>query len=125
VIAGKQQVKRHVLIAEDEKVLAEMLSDLFEDAGYEVITFQTADEACANLHQHVDKLDLLFTDVKMPGSKTGIDLVFAARTNRPDLPIIVSSGYFDGPIQQISHVTLLPKPWSLEKLLDVCGLDPI
>ena len=117
------QMKRKVLIAEDEAALAEMLSEVFEDAGFDVIAFESADEACAQLHQHVGGLDLLFTDVKMPGEKTGLDLVFAARKCRPELPIVVSSGYFEGPVQQIDQVTLLPKPWSLEKLMAVCDLD--
>lgn len=117
-------MKGKVLIAEDESALVEMLSEVFEDAGFEVVAFDTADIACAQLDEHIADLSLLFTDVKMPGEKTGLDLVFAARKVRPDLPIVVSSGYFEETEQQISQVTLLPKPWSLGKLIEVCGLDP-
>lgn len=117
-------MKGKVLIAEDEPAVVAMLSEVFEEAGFEIVAFDTADAACAQLHEHIEDLILLFTDVKMPGEKTGLDLVFAARKVRSDLPIVVSSGYFEGTEQQISQVTWLPKPWTLGKLMKVCGLDP-
>lgn len=116
---------RRVLIAEDEELLRDMLIDHFEDHGFEVVAFASADEACAFIHEHGCLFNLLFTDVKMPGAKTGLDLAFNARQLKPDLPIVISSGYFDGPMQKLSEVVLLPKPWDLQKLEDACGLASI
>ncbi|WP_454253201.1 response regulator [Pseudomonas sp. Marseille-Q7302] len=115
-------MNRLVLIAEDERLLAEMLRDIFEEHECEVLVFSTADDACRYLEQKHPPLDLLFTDVRMPGSKTGLDLALSARRLQPTLPIVVSSGYFDGPTQHLSEMTLLPKPWNLERLLTVCSL---
>ncbi len=99
-----------------------MLRDIFEDYDFEVFAFATADEACAYLERNRPALDLLFTDVKMPGLKTGLDLAYQARQLHPGLPVVISSGYFDGPVQKLSEMTLLPKPWDLDRLVAVCAL---
>lgn len=115
-------MKCHVLIAEDEEVLADLLREIFEDHGCKVVSFATADAAYDYLQSTGQRLDLLFTDVKMPGKMTGLDLAYHARRLQPDLRIVISSGYFDGPTQQLSRVTLLPKPWEIEQLLQACDL---
>lgn len=115
-------MKRRVLIVEDETMLAEVLRDIFVEHSCEVVAFATADAAYQYLKQDGASLDLLFTDVKMPGCMTGLDLAYQARQLQPDLQIVISSGYFDGPALQLSHMTLLPKPWNLEKLLQVCEI---
>lgn len=115
-------MKCQVLIAEDQQQLADMLREIFEDHGCEVISFATADAAYDYLQSTGHRLDLLFTDVKMPGEMTGLDLAYRARHLQPDLRIVISSGYFDEPTQQLSQVTLLPKPWQVDRLLQACDL---
>ena len=103
-------MKGQVLIAEDEELLLDMLREIFEEHGSEVVCFATADAAYDYLQRTGHRLNLLFTDVKMPGAMTGLDLAYQARRLQPDLRIVISSGYFDGPIQQLSRATLLAKP---------------
>lgn len=115
-------MKCQVLIAEDEKLLADMLREIFEEHGCEVVSFATADAAYDYLQRTSHRLDLLFTDVKMPGEMTGLDLAYRAGRLQPDLRIVISSGYFDEPTQRLSQVTLLPKPWQVDRLLQACEL---
>lgn len=115
-------MNRRVLVAEDEPALRAMLIDIFEGYGFDVTAFANADEACTFISNQACPLDLLFTDVRMPGNKTGLDLAFSARQLMPDLPIVISSGYFDGPMQTLSNVKLLPKPWNMDAFVDACQL---
>jgi CheY-like chemotaxis protein len=59
-----------ILIVEDEALLREVETYMFEDAGYRVFTAETADDAAHFLREH-DKINVLFTDVNMPGSMSG------------------------------------------------------
>ena len=62
-----------ILIVEDEALLREVETYMFEDAGYRVFKAETADDAAHFLREH-DKINVLFTDVNMPGSMSGTDL---------------------------------------------------
>ncbi|TCQ96345.1 response regulator [Neorhizobium sp. JUb45] len=79
-----------VLVVEDEPLIRLTVIDALEDAGFHVIEAETADDALAvieNRHVH-----LLFTDVQMPGTLSGVDLAHAVAERFPDAGIIVSSG---------------------------------
>lgn len=112
--------RQRVLVAEDEPVLLDLLQELFEDWGYQVLAFGSADAACAFLRDERPQLDLLFTDVRMPGLLSGIDLALQARRQQAALPIIVTSGYCDDNPVCPSQAIFLPKPWDLETLLRSC-----
>lgn len=60
-----------VVIAEDEALLVDVLTEVFEDEGFEVIAFTTADAAWSHLQAQPNPPGLLFTDVKMPGRMDG------------------------------------------------------
>src|SRR4051812_44716951 len=80
-----------VLIVEDEVLLRQMISDNLRAEGLTVIEAANADEALTVLRNDIP-LDLLFTDVQMPGSMDGLGLVEHARSIRPELKILVTSG---------------------------------
>ncbi|WP_454253512.1 response regulator [Pseudomonas sp. Marseille-Q7302] len=112
--------KPKVLIAEDEPLLTDMLCTVFEEQGFETVTFGTADEAVSFLKLTRTHLDLLFTDVRMPGALSGLDLAAVAQALQPGLPVVVSSGYYEPMTSKLDQTTLLPKPWKLEALESVC-----
>ena len=87
--AGKRPV---VLVIEDEILVRMDAIDAIEAAGFEVIDASDADVAIAILEQRND-VQLIFTDVQMPGSMDGIKLAHFVRNRWPPIKIIATSGY--------------------------------
>jgi CheY-like chemotaxis protein len=80
-----------VLVVEDEMLLRMRAVDMVEDAGYLPVEAVDADEALAILRSRTD-IALLFTDVQMPGSMSGLQLARAVHENWPGIKIILASG---------------------------------
>lgn len=83
---------RHILIAEDEALIAEMFRMVLEEGGYRVTV--TADGVAAAEVDAVDPADLLLTDVRMP-CKDGVTLAGELRGRRPGLPVLLMTGHTD------------------------------
>jgi two-component sensor histidine kinase/DNA-binding response OmpR family regulator len=81
----------NVLVVEDEMVLRMRAVDIVEDAGFSPVEAVNADEAIAILESRSD-IDLLFTDIQMPGSMDGLKLAHAVHNRWPDIKIILVSG---------------------------------
>jgi two-component sensor histidine kinase len=80
-----------VLVVEDEMMLRMRAVDIVEDAGFTSIEAVNADEALAILESRSD-IDLLFTDIQMPGSMDGLKLAHAVHERWPSIKIILVSG---------------------------------
>lgn len=107
-----------VLVVEDEPFARMYATQLFEDQGYAVIETETAEEALAALKARPE-VGLLFTDVRLPGELSGLALAGQARALRPNLPILLTSGYaqpLDLDIPRRSK--FLPKPYTAQMLLE-------
>src|ERR1700743_1110520 len=81
----------NVLVVEDEMVLRMRAVDIVEDAGFMPVEAVNADEAIAILESRSD-IDLLFTDIQMPGSMDGLKLAHAVHERWPSIKIILVSG---------------------------------
>ena len=81
-----------ILVVEDDPVLRELARRVLTGAGYTVGVAKDPEEAIAHLANKAEPLDLLVTDVMMPGMN-GRDLASRLRESRPDLPVIFMSGY--------------------------------
>jgi two-component system, cell cycle sensor histidine kinase and response regulator CckA len=119
---GPQPRPQHetILVAEDEAVVREMVVAALERLGYRVMAASTGEEAVRLIDRLGDEIDLLLSDVVMPGM-SGPDLLDRARRTRPELRAIFMSGYtaltIGRPIQ--AGVTLLEKPFSGARLGEV------
>jgi two-component system, response regulator PdtaR len=80
-----------VLIVEDEFLIALSASAVFEQAGFDTIEAGNADEAISVLEER--EVDLIFTDVRMPGSMDGLRLARYVRERWPPIKIMVTSGH--------------------------------
>jgi two-component sensor histidine kinase len=80
-----------VLVVEDEMMLRMRAVDIVEDAGFTPIEAVNADEALAILESRSD-IELLFTDIQMPGSMDGLKLAYAVHERWPSIKIILVSG---------------------------------
>jgi DNA-binding response OmpR family regulator len=81
-----------VLLVEDELLIRMNLSDYLQDQGFDVIEAGTAAEAVDLLQNSNIRVDLVFTDVRMPGKMDGFDLATWVCKNRHNTPVIVTSG---------------------------------
>lgn len=82
---------RAVLVVEDEMLLRMRAVDIVEDAGFTPIEAVNADDALAILESRSD-IELLFTDIQMPGSMDGLKLAHAVHERWPSIKIILVSG---------------------------------
>jgi CheY-like chemotaxis protein len=80
-----------ILVVEDEMLLRMRAVDMVEDAGYLPMEAVDADEALAILQSRSD-IALLFTDIQMPGSMSGLQLALAVHQRWPLIKIILASG---------------------------------
>jgi two-component sensor histidine kinase/FixJ family two-component response regulator len=88
---GQSAVLRAVLVVEDEMLLRMRAVDMVEDAGFTPVEAINADDALAILESRSD-IELLFTDIQMPGSMDGLKLACAVHERWPSIRIILVSG---------------------------------
>ena len=81
-----------ILVVEDEFLIRAMLSSYLQECGFKVIEGSTADEAVAIIENMDVQIDLVLTDIRMPGSMDGFGLARWIRTNRPSMHVILTSG---------------------------------
>ena len=101
-----------VLIVEDEFLVRMNAVEMIEEAGFEAIEADNADDAITILENRSD-IRLVFTDIQMPGSMDGLKLAAAVRGRWPPILIIATSGRYvarDGDLP--SGGLFLPKPYS-------------
>ncbi len=84
--------KERILFIDDDEVLAQMGKDMLERLGYRVTVRKCSLEALETFQNQPDKFDLVITDQTMPGM-AGIDLARRMLQVRPDIPIILCTGY--------------------------------
>jgi PAS domain S-box-containing protein len=107
-----------VLVVEDEESLRMLVARMLERLGYTVLQAPNGAAALSLTGGRLDELDLLLTDVVMPGMR-GPELAASLRVARPDLPVVFMSGYAaaEGPGAGIPPgATLLGKPFTMEEL---------
>jgi CheY-like chemotaxis protein len=107
-----------VLVVEDEALVRAVACDALEEAGYETLQAENADDAIALLETHPE-IRLVFTDVQMPGSMDGVKLAAAVRKRWPPVRIIVTSAR-PKPVLTDDAV-FLPKPYDLAELRKQVG----
>lgn len=81
-----------ILVVEDKHEVREVVVKQLAELGYETIEAQNADEAL-RIVESDQRIDLLFTDVVMPRGRTGVELARLARELRPELKILLTSGF--------------------------------
>src|SRR5664279_6237169 len=88
---GQSAALRAVLVVEDEMMLRMRAVDIVHDAGFNPVEAVNADDALAILESRSD-IELLFTDIQMPGSIDGLKLAHAVHERWPLIKIILVSG---------------------------------
>ena len=108
-----------VLVVEDEWIVRATLVEVLADAGFFVVEAEQGAVALEALERHAPAVDVLFTDVRMPGDIDGLELARRAATLRPSIAIIVASGNLIPSRDDLPHGCLfLSKPYSFRELPD-------
>ncbi len=105
-----------ILVVEDNLEVGRFATQILEDLGYSTVWATNAEDALAELEKIPFRFDAVFSDVVMPGMG-GIALARQLRERRPDLPVVLTSGYSHVLAQEGAHdFTLVQKPYSVELL---------
>jgi len=119
-----------VLVAEDDESVRSTVAEMLHELGYRVLTARDAGGALSVIESGVP-IDLLFTDVVMPGPLRGVELARKSRERLPGIAVLFTSGYTENAIVHGGRldpgVELLSKPYTREalarKLRQVLGHD--
>ncbi len=103
-----------VLLVEDNPDVASVSSNLLEQLGYTVRRVPDAETALREVER--DGIDLVFTDIVMPGKMDGLGLAHRLREIRPDLPILLATGYSDAASNVRGNFPILRKPYEIHQL---------
>ncbi|HEY3694706.1 PAS domain S-box protein [Phenylobacterium sp.] len=127
--AGKRSPRLNVLLVEDDVEVGDMVEAMLEGLGHTVERAQTS-AAALDILRRASGVDLLLTDLVMPGGKTGVELAHEAAALRPELPVILSSGYVGEALVSAEGAPwpMLRKPYTAEALAraiaDVSAIAP-
>jgi PAS domain S-box-containing protein len=106
-----------VLVVDDSADVAEVTSSLFEQMGYDTI-YRDSAEAALKLIEDGTKIDLVFSDIVMPGTIDGVGLAREIRSRYPNLPVVLTTGYSDAAEAAPSDLRILRKPFDTDTLRD-------
>ncbi len=103
-----------VLLVEDNPDVAAASTSLLEQLGYSVRRVADAEEALREVER--DGVDLVFSDIVMPGKMDGLGLARRLREIRPNLPILLATGYSDVAASVRGDFSILRKPYEIHQL---------
>jgi CheY-like chemotaxis protein len=103
-----------VLLVEDNPDVAAASISLLEQLGYSVRRVADAEEALREVER--DGVDLVFSDIVMPGKMDGLGLARRLREIRPDLPVLLATGYSDVAASVRGDFSILRKPYEIHQL---------
>ncbi len=109
VLPAPEERKPSVLVVEDEAMVRLALSDYLQDCGFVVLDVGNASEAVAVLQTRAFDVDVVLTDVRMPGEMDGFALARWIREHHPGLPVLITTG----------------DKTKAETVMDLCEKNPI
>lgn len=112
---SRSEPRPAILVVEDEVIIRMLLVDELLDAGFHVIEAANADEAVDCVLSQ-DPIDLVFSDVRMPGSMDGLELAAWLTRVRPDIKILLTSGHLDAKLA-VNIATLIPTPYRIADVI--------
>ena len=113
------QMQHRVMYVDDDAAMVHLVQRLLRRRGYQITTFEDPRAAVQALHATPHAFDLVVTDYNMPGY-CGLDLLKAAQSIRPDLPVALASGYVTSEISEqalaAGALALIHKPNDVSEL---------
>ena len=110
-----------MLVVDDEPSVRMLLTDVLDELGYSAIEAADGVSGLKVLRSDV-RIDLLITDVGLPGGINGRQMADAARANRPDLKVLFITGYAENAVIGNGHLEpgmhVLTKPFAMDRLAE-------
>jgi CheY-like chemotaxis protein len=120
---ARQERRKQILVVEDELLIRVLLGDALRDEGYDVIEAVSADEALGILMAGVP-VDLILSDVQMPGSLDGLDLLGVIRRRFGSLPVVLTSGHLEPEAALKKGAThFVRKPYRVTTVLELVAAE--
>ncbi|MGA7808844.1 PAS domain-containing protein [Bradyrhizobium sp.] len=111
----------HVLLVEDDDEVAALAAEMLRLIGFGVTRVASAAAALGAL-ANGRPVSLIFSDIMMPGSMSGVELVREIRKRRPELPVVLATGYQEAAAGAAKDgIGVLLKPYTLEELASAIG----
>ncbi|KRP61921.1 response regulator [Pseudomonas trivialis] len=107
-----------ILVLEDDEIIRALMVDVLEDFGAVVTSFPSADEGMIYLERGDEPVDLIVSDVQMPGLLNGYDLSRVVAHRWPEVQVLLTSGNTRIAEELGGSVRFLPKPWSTSHLIE-------
>ncbi len=115
-LPGQNITLRHILIVEDNLEVGRFANQILQDLGYQTTWATDAEQALALAGADALAFDGIFSDVVMPGM-TGVAMAKVLRQRRPDLPVVLTSGYSEELAESgYEGFEFLPKPYSADQV---------
>ncbi|MFO1024038.1 MAG: response regulator [Acetobacteraceae bacterium] len=113
----KIQERPTILVVEDENAARSLVAEFLQDANYDVLQAEDADAAVGILNERPG-IDLVFSDILMPGSMSGFGLARWILRHRPTTPVLLTSGFFSQAAvgEHMADIRVLQKPYSFDQL---------
>jgi two-component system cell cycle sensor histidine kinase/response regulator CckA len=110
-----------ILLVEDDEAVRDLTKIVLERYGYRVLEAESSEETLSLWNAHDREIDLLLTDVNMPGGLTGVELAQQLRARKSNLKVIYSSGYIKDPEEAMfktrETAPFLQKPYHPQRLV--------
>ncbi|KRP44212.1 Response regulator receiver domain-containing protein [Pseudomonas libanensis] len=107
-----------ILVLEDDEIIRSLMVDVLEEFGAHVTSFPSADDGMIFLERDDEQVDLIVSDIQMPGLLNGYDLSRVVAHRWPSIQVLLTSGNTSLASELGGRVRFLPKPWSTERLLE-------
>jgi signal transduction histidine kinase/CheY-like chemotaxis protein len=116
-VRPKKTKHGEILLVEDDDEVAALVAEMLAQLGYEVTRAASAAAALGALADG-RSIDLVFSDIMMPGGMNGVELAREIKRRRSDIPVLLTSAYSEAAAHEAEHegVQILPKPYHIEAL---------
>jgi DNA-binding NtrC family response regulator len=109
--------KKTILVVDDEpKILSVVVSEVLADGEYNILTASTGSMGLHQSREFKGEIDLLLSDFQMPGGMSGVDLATAMTIERPQLKVLLMSGFPEGMLVLNEGWHFLAKPFVASQL---------
>ena len=115
-VLAKTEVPEAILVVEDDVLVRMPISQYLRDCGYKVVEAANADEAMTVLSHEETAIDIVFTDIEMPGTLDGFGLARWVREHRPGVAVILA-GTLPRTVEQAKELCdegPIPKPYDAQ-----------
>jgi signal transduction histidine kinase/ActR/RegA family two-component response regulator len=116
-IRPKKNNHGRILLVEDDDEVAALVGEMLGQLGYEVTRAASAAAALGALADG-RSVDLIFSDIMMPGGMNGVELAREIKKRRSDIPVLLTSGYAEASVHEAQRagIQILAKPYHIDEL---------